>query len=395
MTEANKKGSFSQVLKRELSRMVSRKLYFGVCIVLPLFCIFFMNTIFNTGQIEKVPIGIVDMDQTATSRQIIRTISAVPTSEVTSFYTDPLDARHAVQRKDIYGYLVIPNNFESNLLGGREASLPYYYHFALLSVGVELYSSFESTLKTLSVSPIVKAGVASGDVSQKAIESAIVPVNVEAHPLYNPSLDYSIYLTNPFFFVLFQVIILLVTAYIIGMEMKFKTATEWLDSAGNNIFIAVVGKLLPYTAIFIVMGVLANFVSFGIMNIPMTTNFLTLNLITALFIIATQAFGVFLFCLFPAISIIISILSMVGSLGATLSGVTFPVDDMHPIIHYASYLFPIRHFVETNQNYLYGDYGYAYTWQNVACLFIYLLLAVLILPRLKKAILNHKYDDIE
>lgn len=57
---------------------------------------------------------------------------------------------------------------------------------------------------------------------------------------------------------------------------------------------------------------------------------------------------------------------MVGSLGATLSGVTFPAPFMYEPVYYASFLFPVRHFVEISQNLLYGDYGFAYTWQNVA-----------------------------
>ncbi|MFQ9020638.1 MAG: hypothetical protein ACLR6J_03115 [Parabacteroides merdae] len=44
--------------------MVSRRLYFGVCVVLPLFCIFFMSTIFGNGQMENIPVGVVDEDNT-------------------------------------------------------------------------------------------------------------------------------------------------------------------------------------------------------------------------------------------------------------------------------------------------------------------------------------------
>ena len=143
------------------------------------------------------------------------------------------------------------------------------------------------------------------------------------------------------------------------------------------------------------MGILGNFVMFGIAGLPLSTGFLPVNLATALFIVATQAFGVFIFSLFPALSIIISIASMVGSLGATLSGVTFPVPYMYAPIYYLSFLFPVRHFVEINQNILYGDYGFAYTWQNASCLFVFMLAALLMLPHLKRAILSRKYENIE
>lgn len=374
--------------------MVSRRLYFGVCIVLPLFCILFMTTIFGSGQMENIPVGIVDLDQTATSRQIARTLASVPTSRVTDYYADALSARQALQRKEIYAYVVIPSHFESDLLGGRTASLPYYYHYALLSVGVEIHNAFETVLATVSVSPLIEAGTWAGS-SEQRIESFVLPVNLQAHPLFNPSLDYSVYLTNPFFFVLLQILVLLVTVYAVGSEIKFKTSGEWLAAADLNIFTAVIAKLLPYTVIFILMGILGNYVMFGLMHIPLDAGFWSVNLVTALFIVSTQALGVFIFSLFPALSIIISIVSMVGSLGATLSGVTFPVLYMHPVIYYLSFLFPVRHFVEINQNILYGDYGFPYAWQSVSCLFLFMLGALLMLPHLKKATLSHKYEDID
>lgn len=393
MNQSIKHGAFYLIVKRELERMTSRRLYFGVCIILPLFCVFFMSTIFGSGQMENIPIGIVDMDQTVTSRQISRTLGTVSTVSL-KYESDPQEARNALLKKEIYAYVVIPHNFESDLNGGRNATIPYYIHFALLSVGIEVEAALETVFAEIALAPVAIAGASSGTSGEK-IESFVLPINFEPHPLFNPSLDYSIYLVNPFFFVLLQIIILLVTMYVLGSEIKFKTSDDWLKTANMNIFVAVTGKLLPYTIIFIIMGIFGNFVMFDILHIPLEASFLRVNVNTALFVIASQAFGVFIFSLFPALSIIISVASMIGSLGATLSGVTFPVFAMHPIVDYSSYLLPIRHFVEINQNILYGNYGFQYAWENVCILLVFMLLAILILPHLKKATLSHKYENIE
>lgn len=276
---------------------------------------------------------------------------------------------------------------------GRDATLSYYYHYALLSVGGEVRGAFETLLRTLSLAPVVVQATAMG-LGENQITTFLLPVRSSSHPLFNPDLDYSVYLSNPFFFVFFQVIILLVTVYAIGSEIKFRTGDEWLEAARMNMFVAVVGKLLPYTIIFCIMSVFANYIMFGVMHIPFACGFWPLNLTAILFVVATQALAVFLFSLFPAIAIVISVVSMVGSLGATLCGVTFPVDSMYAPVHYASYLFPVRHFVEINQNLLYGDYGFPYTWVNVSSLFAFMLLALALLPHLKTAILSHKYENI-
>ena len=233
------------VLLREWTRMTSRRLYFGTCIVLPLFTLFFMATIFGNGQMENIPIGIVDQDNTATSRTIVRNLSAVPTFKVTRHFVNEAAAREAVQRKEIYGYLSIPPRFEQDAITGKDATLSYYYHYALLSVGGELMAAFETSLAPVALSPIAMQAVALG-VSEQQIETFLLPVQASDHPIYNPSLDYSVYLSQPFFFVLFQVLILLVTVYSVGSEIKFRTGDNWLETAGGNMVTAIYCYFQPY-----------------------------------------------------------------------------------------------------------------------------------------------------
>jgi len=391
------------VLFRECHRITSRRLYFGVCILLPLFCLFFMATIFGNGQMENIPISIVDQDNTAASRTIARRIAATPTFRVTEHFTDEASARQALQRKEIYGYLSIPPQFEQKTVSGTGATLTYYYHYALLSVGSELMAAFETTLAPVALSPIVVQAEALG-VGQEQIQTFLLPVEANTHPLYNPDMDYSIYLSQPFFFVLFQILILLVTVYTIGSEFKFGTTQEWMGAAtpagkdpanlrNADMLTAVAGKLLPYTVMFSVIGILANYVLFGLMNIPFQGSLWLMNIVTVLFIMATQALAVLIFSIFPKIAYIISVVSMVGSLGATLSGVTFPVTAMYAPVHAASYLFPVRHFTEATQAMIYFDAGFAYFWQSVAVLLVFLLLAILILPLLKWWILRMKESE--
>ena len=162
MSSSQTYSPFRSVLLREWRRMTSRRLYLCVCIILPLFTLFFMATIFGNGQMENIPIGIVDQDNTASSRAIARNISAVPTFKVTRHFVNEEAARKAVQKKEIYGYLSIPPKFEQDAISGKNATLSYYYHYALLSVGGELMAAFETSLAPVSLSPIVMQAVALG-----------------------------------------------------------------------------------------------------------------------------------------------------------------------------------------------------------------------------------------
>ena len=379
---------------REWRRMTSRRIYLGAAVVLPLFLLFFMVTIFGDGQMRHLPIGVVDGDNTATSRSIVRNIAAVPTFEVVAHYVDDVEARAAVQRREVYGYLSIPPKFEETMMRGADATLCYYYHYALLAVGGEVMSAFETALIPVRMAPIVDEAVMLGATDEN-IETFLLPMTSDDHALYNPSLDYAEYLAVPIFYIMFQILVLLVTLYAVGSERKQGIGTRWLADSGNNIFCTIVGKLLPYTLIFCLEAMLANMVFFHWEHIPFAGNMGVFALTTVLFIVATQSVAVILYSLFPMLALVISVVSMVGSLGATLSGLTFPLSAMSPVVQYVARLFPVRHFTEAMQCVVYFEGGFSACWPQLAILCVFPMVAIVLLPRLQKILLNHPYDTVE
>ena len=69
-----------------------------------------------------------------------------------------------------------------------------------------------------------------------------------------------------------------ITVYAIGIEIKFRTVTDWLVAAKGNMVTAILGKLLPYTIIYILIGWLANYVMFGILHIPFQGSWWLMNI---------------------------------------------------------------------------------------------------------------------
>ena len=372
-------------IQRELRRIIHRPIYWIASIVLPLFSLVFMATIFGTGQMTDLPVGVVDAENTSASRHIVRMVDATPELLVTRHYANETEAREAMQRKEIYGYLYIPP---------KMTALCYYYHNAMLSVGGELHSTFETLLQQVSVTPILTEAIGLGE-NEETLTSFLMPIAEKELPTFNDTRNYAVYLGQPFFFVFLQILLLLVTTYALGSESKFGTSDEWLHTAQGSIEVAVLGKLLPYTGIFIGIGMLGNAVFFGWMQSVPLNSLWVIQGVTILFIPATQALALFLYAIFPALSLIISVVSMVGSLGATLAGVTFPVVFMDAPVYAVSFLFPIRHFVEVVDSLLYLDGTFTDYGMNLVLLMLFILLPLLLLPRLKHALTTHHYDAIE
>lgn len=372
---------------RELQRIGNnRRLLFAV-VAIPLFSLIFMLTIFGNGKIENLPTGVADCSNTPFSQQIIRALDASPVLAISPehIYSNEAKAKEAMQNLQIYGYLTIPPGFSEQLQRGENPTLTYYYHYALLAVGGEMHGAFAKALGEVSSSLVKQYGNFAG-ISAAQMETITFPTNGIFTSTYNTSLNYRTFLAYPFFFVFFQIFILVFTVYVIGTDMN----REWLECSGNNMLTALAGKLFPYVTIFIAETLLANCIFFCTGIIPLQGNLLAINISSLLLVAATISIGIAIISLIPKISIAISIASMFGALGATTSGITFPTENMYPIFEAICKLFPIRHFVETNQAILYNDAALGYSWPNYAALLLTVPVYLATVPLLKRSILAGK-----
>ena len=364
---------FIAIVYRETKRIFSSPTYWFATLILPLFILSVMATMFGNGLIRELPVGIVDNDNSQLSRSMARNIESVPELHVTKIYSNIAEAQNDIKAKKIYGYMYICKDFERNIKANRKVELPFYYHFALLSVGGEVLSGFYSYLVDFATLPLHEATQKLSIDKEKANIIAM-PVTADFHPLNNPSLDYIIYLSFPYFYVILQILILLTIAYCIGREFKENSTSMWLTTAGNNRIVALYGKLTPYFVIYSIISCFANVILFKTLEIPIESSILSVSLTSILFVAATISVSVFIFSIHPKLASIIGFISMFGSLGATMVGVTFPIQAMPVVVEWASYLFPARHFTVLSQNLCYEGLNLAYTWPHYATLLLFCLL---------------------
>ena len=377
------KTGFWSVVKRECLILTSRPLYLFTALIFPLFALFFMTTIFGDGMIDELPVAIVDEDDSRMSRNIINLCSAVPEIRVTQVVPNTAEARDALLSKEIYGYLIIPNDFESDVNANKNTSLTLCYHYAFLSVGSEVLQGFLNVLRIITVTPLQQSIDFLG-IDEDELENIASPISISARPLYNPALNYTSYLTFPYYWVLFQILILLNIAYSFGNEFKTKGIRDCLKKGKGKFINVVLGKMFPYIIIFSIIAVFANVIIFKVLGLSLSSSIYEIIIVCVLFICATCSVSLFIFSLYPNLPIIISFISMFGSLGATFAGVTFPVNAMYPIFEKMSYFFPIRHFVVITDYLRYESHTFIYYWSHLLILISFNILIVIALLLLKR-----------
>ena len=128
MMERDKKHTaLWNVARRECRRLVSRPLYLFCMVIAPLFCYIFFTTLMDSGLPTDMPVGVVDQDMSATSRQLIRNLDAFEQTAVVARYPTVNEARTAMQRGEIYGFFYIPEGTSAKAQARTAAQTLFLY----------------------------------------------------------------------------------------------------------------------------------------------------------------------------------------------------------------------------------------------------------------------------
>ncbi len=379
-----------KLIKRELLRLTSRKIYFVMMTIVPLACAFFFLDLMKEGLPLKVPVGVVDLDHSSLSRRIGRSLDASELIDIRTDLESFNSAMTKVKSGEIYGFFLIPSDFQKKAVSGETPSLSFYSNMTLFVPGSLSFKGF----KTIAVSTsgaIVKTTLVSAGADEAMAGELIQPLVINTHPLNNPWMHYSIYLSQSFLPCLVALLVLLMTVFSICEEQKRGTSVEWLREARGNMAMALAGKLLPQTFIFTCVGVAIQAVMFCYLGFPLNNNPLHIILGMLLLVMATQSFAVFIVEIIPNLRLAMCIVSLTGILCFSIAGFSFPVEKMYGAVGIFSYIVPIRYYFLIYIDQALNGIPLYYSRFYYAALLAFLLLPVLGMGRLRKHMENPVY----
>ena len=378
------------LVKREFKEMGSRPLYLFCMISAPLFCYVFFTTLMGNGLPTDMPVGMVDLDNTSTTRNIIRNLDSFQQTKIVAYYPSVTEAREAMQRGEIYAFYYIPERTTEEAISSKQPTVSFYTNNSYLIAGSLLYKDLR-TMSELAGGAIGRANLYAKGATEDQAMAFLQPIVIDTHALNNPWLNYSVYLCNTILPGILMLLIFMVTIYSIGSEIKNNTAKTWMRIANNNINIALTGKLLPQTVLFFIMAAFYNVYLYGYLHFPCNSGILPMLLAALLMVVASQAFGIFLFGLLPSLRLALSAASLWGVVSFSISGFSFPVMAMNPALQALSNLFPLRHYFLIYIDQALNGYPMSYAWESYLALLIFVMLPLFVLKRLHKAILYYKY----
>ena len=376
--------------KRGCIQLVRRPMYFLLIVIMPLLCSWFLMDLIKDGSVQRVPVGIVDLDNSSLSRRISRNLNGFQQVNICQRYNNFAEARDAVQRGEIYGFFFIPDYLEEEALGGRQPVVSYYVNYAYYAPASMQYKGFK-TISLLVNGGIVQTALRTVGLSNQTIESALVPYQTHVHMISNPFVNYNYYLNSTFVPCFLSLFILLVTAFSLGLELKSGLSRQWLKTSGGSMFLALVGKLVPQTVLFTVVGWFVQWMMYRCFDFPLNCNPWNMLIAMFLLVVANQSFAVLMFCFVPNFRYGTMLCTLLGMVSFSFCGFSLPHEAMYPWVHSLGYVMPIKYYFLIMVDQALNGIDLYYSRVYYAALIGFTILPMLLSWRLKKECMNPVY----
>ena len=377
------------VVRRELRIMRNRPIYLLGSVVTVAFCAIFFLTFLKQGLPHDLPIGVVDLDNSSLSRNFARQLDATQLGKVLK-YDSFAEAREDMQSGKITAVCVIPAGMYADVQASRRPTFTYYLN-GLYFVGGALSYKNILTMINLADGAVQREVLRAKGVNEDAIMGRIQPVNVDVHQIGNQYTNYGYYLTNIFLPGVLALTVVIILIYSLGAELKYGTSRHLLSTAGGSLYNALFGKLVVYTTLFSVIGLILILLMYDWMHFPINGSIWNMFLAIVLLVLASESVAIFIIGLLPIPRLALSIGALYSVLAFSMSGFTLPVETMPPYIQGLAEAFPLRHyFLFYSREVIFGT-GFAGWWQEVIHLLIFLLLPSLVIYRLKGAYVRQNF----
>jgi ABC-2 type transport system permease protein len=316
-------SSIARVILRELHRLPRFPVLWALLGPIPLAGALLLTGVFHAEVPRRLPIGILDFDDTQAARLAARWVGAARSVNVVTSIQDLGQAQDLLVKRKVYAVLVLPRHFERDLLRQRSPRVTLLYNEQYITAGNLIAADVARAVNTGAGAVAFELQRSRG-LTAAAAEAAAEPIRVDARLLFNPAVNYASGVGVVLIVGLIQVVVGISTIYVVGRELRDASAGEWLEAAGGSPVAAWIGKLTPYVLYDLVLmlvlvgGFLAWF------HIPVRGYLAFVALGALAFSLATKTIGVLLTVWLANLRMALGIGSVFFGPAVAFSGVTFP-----------------------------------------------------------------------
>jgi ABC-2 type transport system permease protein len=192
-----------------------------------------------------LPIGLLDDDHSALSRQLSRLLDAAPGLQIAQRFDNTAQAEHAMRSAEVYAVVRIPADFSRNIKQDRTAQVTLLHNAQLGTHSGLIQRDVRTVVGTLSAGVEMAARNQRGEAAQ-VVRVSMEPVRANLVTLFNAALDYEQFLGAALIPALLHILAMTAGAWAVGRELRDRSVADWLGGAPSvaQVLGALLGKLV-------------------------------------------------------------------------------------------------------------------------------------------------------
>lgn len=320
----------------EYARILADRGLFSLIVLAPIIYGVFYPQPYLGQLVRDIPVALVDDDRTDISRTLIENLDADEAISVTRQAATLAEARAALERREVFGIVGIPEGTAREVLKGNAARVPAFVDSAyFLLYNRVLQGIADATGKT---SSDLLSGGARGDGSlSRATLAASAPATILIEPLFNPTGGYGSYIVPAAFVLILQQTLLMGAATAGGLAFERGGAAALRRRSGAR---AVVGQALAHLALALPGCVLYLVLLPRIYGFAASGRLLDLTAVALPFILAVSFLGQFFGAFFRRRETAMLLIIALSLPLFFLVGVAWPQEAIPEVMRRASVVFP-------------------------------------------------------
>jgi len=330
---------FLVVATRELRWMRRDRVALFLAIGVPIFAFAILAATFSNAVIRNLKVSVVDADRSPTSLIYVQAIASAPGVSVAERSGDMTSAMQAIRSGDGIAAIYIPENFERDLVARQRPKIVVLYNRQYFTPG---------NSASAAISNAVAAATATLPHASPANNGTFAPGSlvVEQYVLTNPALNYAQFLLRAVLPTVLHVVTAIAAGYAVGSEFSRRSLRAWLKAAGGSALTALIGKLAPLFAIFVMMMVADAGIIHGLYDVPFRGDSVLMGAAACLLVIAYLSLGSLLQLLTRNLALGMSLTAIICNPAFGFAGVGFPVLAMNGFARFWGALLPLRWYIQ-------------------------------------------------
>jgi ABC-2 type transport system permease protein len=326
---------FLLVARRECQWLFRDRVALLLILGVPLIAFVVLTTVFSHPVIRGLGVTVVDEDRSDASRALVEYVAASPSLHIVDRSGTLSTAVQDIRSGKAISAVYIPPDFERDLKAERRPQIVGFYNQQFLTAAGIASSGLSDALSAA-------AGVAAPAKRTAPAPASTGTLAGETIALVNPQKNYAQFLLRALLPMIIHVVIALAAGYSVGSEFHRRNARDWLESAGGDPVVALVGKLAPLFVIFFVIMLAETFFLEGVMQISFRGDLPLMAAAGSLLIVAYLSLGALLQLLTRDLATGLGLAGLIVSPAFGYAGVGFPIVAMNMFAQVWSAILPLR-----------------------------------------------------